>query len=197
MPPEIPDKISAAALAALAGQRGGLPLSPVLPSLQFGDEDGGPCDLQLAVLLLIKGSYGGVNVVQELTLALHLLFRIQSTLSEHQQMASDGDGLFEDVDEHTRSLIGRDIRSFRKAVDFATSCISDVHATVTVPAIQRRAQALLGEHATFTEEELAKVRSQLLISDEILSGLQLDRTQITEFLESEMNASSSQESDSD
>jgi hypothetical protein len=180
----VPDQISTAALAGLLAGRGELPPALVLPELTFGAEDSGVCDLQLALLLLIQRSSSGVNLIQQLTCALYLLQRVQVQLEASKDAAAAREGIFSSVDSREQELLETQFAELVGHISAITNATEALHAAVTVPHLERRA-AELSRERDYAEADLPQLRSQLLISDELLAGLGISRAAVTSFLETQ------------
>lgn len=185
MSDEIPSAVSAADLAAVLSKRGKLPPASALPSLQFGDDDcGGPCDLQLAVMLLIDRSDSGVNLVQEATCALWLLHRIQEQIESHHNQATAGEGIFDSLSGEPLERVRGELGAMRNLIGEINSSLMVLHSGMTIPAVERRCRAAMAASTTeLSDEQLSALRSQLLISDEVIESLGLERKVVDQFLE--------------
>lgn len=184
MSDQAPDAISAAHLAAVLNQRGVMPTSPVLPALRFGDDDcGGPCDLQLAIHLLINGSAGGTNMIQEVTAALWLLHRVQEQFEGHLRQAQGGTGIFDHLQGPALQRVQEELTTLYRLIDGINDALMQLHGTVTVPAIERRVRHLhLPLDSSMSEQQQLNLRSQLLISDELLEDLAVERQHLEPLL---------------
>ena len=180
---DIPDAVSPDLLRSLLKQDDA-PVSKLLPQLNFGDRFGGPCDLQFVVSTLIAKSTNGVNLVQLMMTALHLLSEIEAQLkSQHDQMAA-GDGSFASLSADERDVL---VRVADRNHGFVRSSVLSLEQTLDTFApisSQLRIQELLkrGTVTPDTRMPLAELRSILLVSDEILDSLEISRDAMTAYL---------------
>lgn len=180
---DIPDAVSPDMLRSLL-DRDGAPVSKLLPELDFGQRFGGPCDLQYVVSTLIAKSTNGVNIVQLMMTALHLLTEIESQLKRQHAQMQAGEGGFAELDAKDRDILARVAdrnHGFLRASVLSLEQTLDTFAPISS---QLRIQELLkqGVITQDTRLPLAQLRSILLFSDEILNSLQICREEITSYL---------------
>ena len=186
--PDIPSAVSAADLAAVLSQRGKLPPVSAMPQLQFGNSDcGGPCDLQLAVMVLIDRSIDGTNMIQEATCALWLLHRIQEQISDHQGQAMEASGLFAELSGEPLERVRNELTAMKNLIEEINGSLMALHSGMTIPAVERRCRSAIERSPRqLSEEELTNLRSRLLISDEVIESLGLSRELVDQFLEHQL-----------
>lgn len=178
-PPEIPDSISASELSALLSGRRALPMSSVIPSLNFGGASGGACDLQFAVNQLICAS-GGTNVVQVLCAAIHLLTELDATLAEQQRNVAERREPFAAASSDERQVLERYLTQNRRGLHSGLLHLESVMAML-MPAFAHERITWLKRHGQLSSD-LAEFRSRLLISDELLADLELEREAVSAYL---------------
>ena len=179
----VPDSVSYSALASLLAADNKPPASPVIPTLEFGDDNGAPCSLQLAVMCLIQQSRSGVNLCQLITASLFLLYNAQSGFRKWERLAAAGEGPFAEDPEQERQAAALAMRELSAAIDGVAPALEDINRALLVPLISRR-MAELGISAPLTQEQQGEQLSHLLIDDELLNDLGLERSTITRFLSS-------------
>lgn len=177
--PQIPDAISASALGALLSGRQRLPLSTVIPSLNFGGAIGGSCDLQFAINQLICAS-SGVNLVQILCAAIHLVTEMDSSLLHQLQAIERGDAPYDQASETERQILQRYISQNRRGLQGSLLHLESVMTVLMPTFAYERIQWLRQHHGLIGD--LPSFRSQLLISDELLRDLELERQVVTDYL---------------
>lgn len=180
---DIPDAVSSDMLRSLL-DRTDAPLSKIIPELNFGQRFGGPCDLQFVVSSLIAKSSNGVNIVQLMMTALHLLTEIETQLKSQTQQMAAGEGGFEQLDNKERDVLIRVAdrnHGFVRSAALSLEQVLDIFAPISS---QLRIQELLKQGAITpdTRMPLPQMRSILLFSDEILASLEISREDITSYL---------------
>lgn len=178
-PPEIPDSISASELAALLSGRRALPISRLIPSLSFGGATGGACDLQFAINQLVCAS-NGTNIVQVLCAAIHLITELDATLADQQQGLADGSEPFAQASTEERLTLERYLAQNRRGLQSSLLHLESVMAML-MPAFTYERVALLKRQGRLSPD-LAHFRSQLLISDELLTDLELERDVVSAYI---------------
>lgn len=176
----IPDSISHQALAALLAGDDRLPVSPVLPSLEFGSDAGAPCNLQIAILALIQQSRSGVNLCQLVTALLFLLYNAESAFQQWHQRAVDGDPPFDHDDLQDREATAVAMAELIGVVNAVAPILEDLNRALITPLVARRLEQL-GKRPS-DEEQQGDFYSRLLVSDELLDDLDLPRHGVTQFL---------------
>jgi hypothetical protein len=181
---DIPDAVSSDMLRSLL-DRDDAPLSALLPELNFGRRFGGPCDLQYVVSSLIAKSTNGVNLIQLMMTALHLLIEIESQLKrQHAQMAA-GEGGFAELNTKERDTLARVADRNHGFIRSSVLALEQTLDTFAPISSQLRIQELLkqGVITQDTRLPIAQLRSILLLSDEILDSLGITREAITAYLD--------------
>lgn len=189
MTSEIPDSVSPEMLKNLLGNHKILPGSEQFPALDFGGKFGGPADLQYVMCLLIQQSSDGVNIAQMLFAALHLLAITQSHFEstvdrldhDKPEMPTITDEEFEIIKSTMRAQAA-DIRDAIRAVDSVASLLG--------PALSaQRAQRIVEEVPHGSVMHRSEFFSRMLISDELLRSLGIDRAAISDFVEEQLQSS--------
>lgn len=179
--PQIPDSVSADMLRGLLGKS--MPTSAVIPSLDFGGKLGAPCDLQFAVAQIVAQSVAGVNIIQILIAAMHLLSEVQLYLDDRLERIKTGDDTLEGATEGVKAEILAEMKRQCAAITSATVHIESMVQALAPVICQTRIDALVrsGEVApgVTSTEQLA---SYLLVSSELLDSLGIKRSDITQFL---------------
>lgn len=184
--PEIPDAISPEALASLLGDYGSMPISTLLPALDFGRECGGPADLQFAVLQLMQGATQRPNLVQMLVAALHLITESHISMSRRER-SIDEDEDFADLAKDEQHIIRTVIKENNKVLRHVMGCLeSFMVSQIGLNYYHERARSIAHSSPEF-KRSLEDFRSYLLISDELLESLQLERPAVTRFLDQCVN----------
>ena len=181
----IPDSVSPDMLRGLLGKD--LPDSSCIPRLDFGGRLGAPCDLQFAISLMVAQSAGGVNIVQTMVAAMHLLSEAQLQLQERFQSLKDGDDPdIEGAPPEVRAAIVDDIGKHCAVLNSSVTCLEQVLAGLSGFACHHRLRHLV-ETGAIKPGPVSRidVLSRLLISGELLETLSLTREQVNNYLESQ------------
>jgi hypothetical protein len=178
--PEIPDSISSSELSALLGGRNKLPLSTIIPSLDFGGAHGGACDLQFAINQMIVAS-GGVNIVQVLCAAMHLIQELDCSFEGQLENLRLQREPYDKATDEERFMMERYITQNRRGLHNSMLHLESVIAVLMPPFANERISHLrkLGG----IQRSVREFRSQLLISDELLRDLEIDRDAVTDYLD--------------
>lgn len=183
--PEIPDSISASELSALLSGGDKLPLSTVIPCLDFGGSTGGACDLQFAINQMICAS-GGVNIVQVLTAAMHLIVELDCTFANQLDNIRLQYAPYDKASDEERMVMTRYISQNRRGLQNSMLHLESVMAMLVPAFAHERIDLLKQKYGHF--ENIKKFRSHLLISDELLMDLEIDRDAVTEYLAQQASA---------
>jgi hypothetical protein len=181
--PEIPDSISPEMLDTLLRGRNPLPISQVVPALDFGGELGAPCDLQFAICQLIERSSNGTNIIQMLVAAMHLLTDVESHFEKHLTSLALEDEPYDQLPAADQQVLGRVMRDHTLGLKVAVKHLEDVLTQVGYPYYSQRAQALIEDRFKAKRVLMRDFRSHLLISDELLDSLEVERTAVTTYLD--------------
>lgn len=181
--PEIPSSVSTEMLDALLRNRNPLPASAVIPSLDLGGERGAPCDLQFSICQLIERSANGTNIIQMLVAAMHLLVEVESHFDRHITYAMQEDPPYDDLPAVDQQSIARLLRQQLLALRVTLQQLEEVLTTVGYPYYQQRAAELVQGVFQGKKTSLRDFRSHMLISDELLSSLELERQGVTDYLD--------------
>ena len=181
--PEIPDSISPEMLDTLLRGRNPLPISQVVPGLDFGGELGAPCDLQFAICQLIERSSNGTNIIQMLVAAMHLLTDVESHFEKHLNSLALEDEPYDQLPAADQQALGRLMREHTLGLKVAVKHLEDVLTQVGYPFYSQRAQALIDDRFKTKRVLMRDFRSHLLISDELLDSLEIERSAVTTYLD--------------
>lgn len=179
----IPDSVSSDQLQRLLSRSFEMPLSDVIPELDLGDGDvkpGGICDLQLAVMQIIKRCTSGTNLMQEFTAALYLLHSVGECLQRRSKQAKTNTGPFRSLSDHDRNEI-IDVLGDYLHIHKAIIELSDrLHVAFMMGSSQetiRQIRSRLGDDAS-----LEDVRSHLMVGDGLLKSLGITRSEFTTYV---------------
>lgn len=181
---DIPDAVSQDMLRSLL-DKSDAPISKVIPELDFGRRFGGPCDLQYVVSQLIAKSVHGVNVIQLMMTALHLLSEVETQLkSQHEQLLASNDAITK-LDASERDILARVAERNHAFIRASVLNLEQTLETFAPISSQLRIQELIqrGLIDRDTRLPMAQLRSILLFSDEILNSLEISRDEITSYLD--------------
>lgn len=181
--PEIPDSISPEMLDTLLRGRNPLPISQVVPALDFGGEIGAPCDLQFAICQLIERSSNGTNIIQMLVAAMHLLTDVECHFEKHLNSLALEDEPYDQLPAADQQALGRVMRGHTMGLKVAVKHLEDVLTQVGYPYYSQRAQALIEDRFKDKRVLMRDFRSHLLISDELLDSLDVERSAVTTYLD--------------
>lgn len=181
----IPDSVSYDALASLIASDGKVPHSPVIPTLHFGDDNGAPCSLQLAILCLIQQSRSGVNLCQLITASLFLLYNAESGFRKWEDLATRGEAPFDADSEQEREAAALAMRELSEVIHAVAPALENLNRALIVPLISRR-MAELGIQQSMSDEQQGEPLSRLLVDEELLGDLQISRPEVTRFLSSRL-----------
>lgn len=179
--PEIPDSISFAQLHNYLAEKPHLPISDVIPELNLGGSDGGICDLQFAIMQLIQKSTDGCNVLQLLSASIHLMMEVEFHFAEQIRRAEAELPPFDTASERDRAEITSILRGIVMALKASSGLSEDLFGALTQNFGMRRMQSIRDRTASATSP--SEFRSHLLISDELLKCLQLERDPVTRYLD--------------
>lgn len=179
----IPDSISADQLKRLLSRSFEMPLSDVIPELDLGDGDdlpGGICDLQLALMQIIKRSTYGTNLMQEFTAALYLIHSVGECLHRRSKQAKANTGPFRQLSDHDRNEIISVLGEYIEVHSVVTHLCESLHHAFmfgSSPETIRQIRSRLGDQASIEE-----VRSHLMVGDGLLKTLQISRDDFTQYV---------------
>lgn len=182
---DIPDSISAESLRSLLSSNQA-PMSEVIPEISFGKQFGGPCDLQYAVSSLIAKSTHGVNMIQLMMSALHMLCEVEARLKKQiasfQEQLSDHDNK---LDSSQRQSLLRVAERNHAYLRSSLMALEQVLETFSPASYEARINELvqtgeLDPAQRITEKSL---HSLLLFSSELLDSLNISRETITNYLQ--------------
>lgn len=181
---DIPDTISAEALTNLLRGRNPMPLSDVIPALDFGGENGAPCDLQFAICQLIERSEHGINIIQMLVAAMHLLSEVESHFEQHMESLAREDAPYDQLTAGEQQTLARVMREHLMYLKVSLKHLEDVLTPVGYPYYAMRSKELIAGPLADKQLDLREFRSYLLISDELIKSLGLERSALTTYLDS-------------
>lgn len=183
---DIPDSISTESLRSLLSNNEP-PLSAVIPELSFGNQFGGPCDLQYVVSSLIVKSSHGVNMIQLMMSALHMLCEVDCRFK--RQIESLQDKLTEehdDLDDRSKQAMLRTAERSHIHLRSSLMALEQVLETFSPVAYQARINELVttGELDPAQPIDENKFHSMLLFSSELINSLGISRESISAYLQS-------------
>lgn len=181
--PEIPDSISTEMLDALLRNRNPLPTSAVIPVLDLGGEHGAPCDLQFVICQIIERSTNGTNIIQMMVAAIYLLTEVESHFDSHITYAMQDEAPYDELSEEDRRGVARMFREHLLPLRASLRQLEENLTAIAFPYYDMRAFELTHDVFRGRKVELRDFRSHMLISDEVLESLQLDRQLVTNYLE--------------
>ena len=181
--PEIPDSISSEMLNSLLRGRNPLPISEVVPALDFGGELGAPCDLQFSICQLIERSTGGTNIIQMLVAAMHLLTEVEAHFERHMNSLALEDEPYNTLSAPEQQTLARVMREHTLLLKVSLKHLEEVLTQVGYPYYAQRAQELINDRFQQKRVLMRDFRSQLLISDELLASLGIERSAVTTYLD--------------
>jgi hypothetical protein len=181
--PEIPNSVSSEMLDALLRNRNPLPTSTVIPSLDLGGERGAPCDLQFAICQIIERSANGTNIIQMMVAAIHLLTEVESHFERHITYAMQEEPPYDDLPAADQQGIARFMRQHLLSLRVSLQQLEETLTLIGYPFYEMRAKELT--HGVFAgkQTKLREFRSHMLVSDEVLNSLQLERQSVTDYLD--------------
>lgn len=181
---DIPDTVSTEMLSSLLRGRNPMPLSEGIPALNFGGENGAPCDLQFAICQLIERSEHGVNIIQMLVAAMHLLSEVESHFEKHAESLAREDAPYNELSAGEQQTLARVMREHLMYLKVSLKHLEDVLTPVGYPYYAMRSKDLIDGALAGKELDLREFRSHLLISDELINSLGLERPALTTYLDS-------------
>lgn len=181
--PEIPNSVSSEMLDALLRNRNPLPTSTAIPTLNLGGERGAPCDLQFAICQIIERSTNGTNIIQMMVAAMHLLTEVEAHFDRHITYAMQEDPPYDDLPAVDQQGIARFLRQHLLSLRVSLQQLEEILTLIGYPYYEMRAKELT--HGVFQGKKtnLREFRSHMLISDELLDSLQLQRQPVTDYLD--------------
>ena len=181
---DIPDTVSTEMLSSLLRGRNPMPLSEAIPALDFGGENGAPCDLQFAICQLIERSEHGVNIIQMLVAAMHLLSEVESHFEKHADSLAREDAPYDQLSAGEQQTLARVMREHLMYLKVSLKHLEDVLTPVGYPYYAMRSKELIQGPLADKQLDLREFRSHLLISDELIKSLGLERSALTTYLDS-------------
>lgn len=170
-------------LNTLLRGRNPLPASEAVPALDFGGECGAPCDLQFAICQLIERSAGGTNIIQMLVAAMHLLTEVEAHFERHLNSLALEDEPYNTLSGPEQQVLARVMREHTMLLKVSLKHLEEVLTKVGYPYYAQRAQELINDRFQQKRVLMRDFRSQLLISDELLASLGIERSAVTTYLD--------------
>jgi hypothetical protein len=158
-----------------------LPVSDVIPELDLGGSLGAPCDLQFVVSQVIERSKAGTNIVQMLTAAMHLLVEVESFFQGQLDGVSQKAPAFEALSDDQRAMVVGIIGLHLKACQNCLASLESLFQGGCTTYYEARARYLMQGPLKGRRISLAEFRSHLLISDELIASLDLEREAIDRY----------------
>lgn len=170
-------------LNTLLRGRNPLPASEAIPALDFGGELGAPCDLQFSICQLIERSANGTNIIQMMVAAMHLLTEVESHFEHHINSLALEDEPYDQLSAVDQQGLARVMREHTLLLKVSLKHLEDVLTQVGYPYYTQRAQDLIKDRFQQKRVLMRDFRSQLLISDELLASLGIERAAVTTYLD--------------
>lgn len=184
---DIPDAISSDSLRSLLEGHGSAPLSNRLPEINFGSTFGGPCDLQFVIATIIAKSTHGVNFIQVLMAAIHLLTEAEQHLAKRRDAIDQELGPeLQQLPEAARLSINRSIDRHAELLHSSVISLEHVLEAYAAMSSQVRIDELKKSGAIKADQRIGldDLKSNLLFSQELLDSLEISRDAITQYLNS-------------
>lgn len=169
-------------LNTLLRGRNPLPLSDVIPGLDFGGEYGAPCDLQFAICQLIERSSRGTNIIQMMVASMHLLSEVESNFENHLNSLAQEDEPYDKLSAHEQQALARVMRDHIMMLRASLNHLEQVLQAVGYSYYTERARLISKDRSKQERVLMRDFRSQLLLSDELLASLGLERAAVTTYL---------------
>lgn len=179
--PEIPNAVSFAELSNHLRDKPYFPLSGAIPELNLGGQEGGICDLQFAIMQLIQRSATGCNVLQMLSASIHLMMEVEFHFAEQLRRVEAELPPFDDAPQKDKDDVARALRALLVSLRTSSGLTESLFAQLTNTFGYRRLEELRSQGVNHSNT--AELRSYLLISDELLSSLELERSPVTDYLD--------------
>jgi hypothetical protein len=179
---EIPDSVSVETLKSLIGNQQPLPGASQFPAIDFGGKLGGPADLQYALCLLIQRSTDGVSVTQVLFAALQLLSVAQAHFESIIDRLDPADPDIADISAKDMALIKRTMESQAADMRDAMRAVSAVASLLGPALTDQRGKRIAAAMSNGTFMHRSEFFSRLLISDEFIESLGIERAAISDFV---------------
>ena len=176
-----PDAVSPEALSAFLRTHNLMPESELIPSVDLGGPEGGPCDLQFCLTQVIHRSKNGTNLIQILTSAMYLLCEAEHQFDEQLSSLALEHEPYDQLTGKEQSTLARMMRRHLMATRASMGHLEELLADLTDLFYRGRAHHLLTQVFS-TEPSLADFRSHMLISDGLLASLGLERSAVTAYI---------------
>lgn len=178
----VPDSVSPEALRSFLNRGANLPESELVPELNLGGSMGAPCDLQFVISQVIARSSTGTNIVQMLCAGMHLLTEVESHFEDQLERLALEEEPFEGLSGSEQKSCGVLLRRNLVALRTSLHALEELLSGLTMAFYQARAHDL--QHGVLQGKRfsLEEFRSHMLISDELLASLQLERQAVTAYL---------------
>jgi hypothetical protein len=178
----VPDSVSPEALRSFLSRGANLPESELVPELNLGGSMGAPCDLQFVISQVIARSSTGTNIVQMLCAGMHLLTEVEAHFEDQLERLALEEDPFEGLSGSEQKSCGVLLRRNLVALRTSLHALEELLSGLTMAFYQARAHDL--QHGALQDKRfsLEEFRSHMLISDELLASLQLERQAVTAYL---------------
>lgn len=159
-------------------ERGGIPLSEVIPLLNFGGVNGGIKDLTLVVRQILEKSEGGNHSVQFIDLAIFCLEQTHALLRMHIKEIQSGFDLpvmpgQPPCTDQDRKVLADQLSRLRTTTVTATNKVYELYARIQNSVMISRLVELRQQLGSDISDE--DLFSHLLYGDDILKSLNLER----------------------
>jgi hypothetical protein len=170
-------------LNTLLRGRNAMPSSELIPALDFGGECGAPCDLQFAICQLIERSVGGTNIIQMMVASIHLLAEVDSHFERHTRSLELEDEPYDSLSGSQQQALARVFREHMLLLKSSLNQLEELLAKAGYPYYSQRAQGIINGPLGDKRVLMRDFRSRVLISDELLDSLQINRDDVTNYLD--------------
>lgn len=182
---DIPDSISTDSLRSLLNNNQA-PMSDVIPEINFGNQFGGPCDLQYVVSSLISKSTHGVNLIQLMMSALHMLTEVEARFSKQiETLKVDFADNSQDGDSSERQSLLRTAERNHAYLRSSLMALEQVLEAFSPVAYQARIRELVqtGEFIPSQKPSEKDFHSMMLFSSELINSLNISRESLSNYLQ--------------
>jgi len=179
---QVPDSVSSEALRSFLHRPAGLPESALIPEINLGGSRGAPCDLQFVISQVIARSSTGTNIVQMLCASMHLLTEIESHFEDQLERLVLEEEPFQNLSASEQQGVGRVMRENLLALRTSMHALEGSISELTLAFYHVRSEGIMAGPMHGKPLDMEEFRSHMLISDELLASLGLERGAVTAYL---------------
>lgn len=173
----IPDRISADALAQLISERSPVPANS-LPALQFGGHKGGVADICLVMSLLMDNAITPPSTAQVIVMIISCLQQLRANFEESKAKLDRRD---QDVEAHEE--LTEVIATLTLAMNLLGPVADFLADSASGFRLRHLGQSLPGFHELTRQEQ----QGQILLSDELLADIGVSREAGTALISALLN----------